>query len=277
MDDGPDYYDVGWFKDSPSEIWGNNGLEELGWFGAILQILVLPLYILQFIIYLPFWIIIYLPFLIIMGIGKLFSSGSGDEGSKESKQTVEQINTQIGCLPKTINESEVNEYLILLQKKWQQDYENDPQNNPPPEDFPKKLKPVKDYIMQYGLDDAIKWMRLPSKNDLKYNRTYNFESKRPAPEQTNVKIDASDLLKKQENEKKEFFEKLEANLRKEMSESAYWQNVPEEKRDRQISRYMKEAKLDLKNLGIEKASRLWLGFIKKSDAKRDSHPCPPPV
>lgn len=274
MDDGPDYYDVGLFKDSPSEIWGKNDLEGCGWFGAILPILVLPLYILQFIIYLPFWIIIELPFLINMGIGKLFSSGSGDEGSKESKQTVEQINTQIGCLPKTIKESEVNEYLILLQKKWQQDYENDPQNNPPPEDFPKKLKPVKDYIMQYGLDDAIKWMRLPSKNDLKYNRTYNFESKRPAPEQTNVKIDASDLLKKQENEKKEFFEKLEANLRKEMSESAYWQNVPEEKRDRQISRYLKEAKLDLEKLGLDKASKLWCGFIKRSDAERASRQNP---
>lgn len=87
MEDGPDYYDVGWFRDSPSEIWGeNNGLEELGWFGVVLQILVLPLYILQFIIYLPFWIIIYLPFLIIMGIGKLFSSGSEDKGEKKKSR-----------------------------------------------------------------------------------------------------------------------------------------------------------------------------------------------
>lgn len=210
MDDGPDYYDVGWFRDSPSEIWGeNNGLEELGWFGVVLQILVLPLYILQFIIYLPFWIIIYLPFLIIMGIGKLFSSGSEDESEKKEKPQTYHIQTE---------SVQINR-------------------------VPEAAKPAA-----------------------------TVEEKEPlAP------VISAEDIEKRENEKKEFFKKLEAELRKDMAESAYWQNIPEEKRDRQISRYMKEAKLDLKNLGIEKASRLWLGFIKKSDAKRDSHPCPPPV
>lgn len=208
MDDGPDYYDVGWFRDSPSEIWGeNNGLEELGWFGVVLQILVLPLYILQFIIYLPFWIIIYLPFLIIMGIGKLFSSGSGDEGEKKEKPQTYHFQTQS---VQTNRAPEAAKPAVTVEEK-------------------KPLAPV---------------------------------------------ISAEDI-EKRENEKKEFLEKLEANLRKEMSESAYWQNVPQDKCERQISRYMKEAKLDLKNLGMEKASKLWLGFIKRSDAKRDSHPCPP--
>jgi hypothetical protein len=211
MDDGPDYYDVGWFRDSPSEIWGeNNGLEELGWFGAILQIIILLFKLLHIIVFLPFWIIIYLPFLIIMGIGKLFSSGSGDEDAKKEKPKSNSIytqNTQTNNIPKTVKPAAIVE-----------------------------------------------------------------EKKQPVPV-----ISTENIWEKKEAERKEFLEKLEANLKKDMSESAYWQKVPQDKRDRQISRYIKEAKLDLKNLGIEKASKLWLGFIKKSDAKRDSHPCPPPV
>ena len=79
MDDGPDYYDVGWFKDSPSEIWGNDAPNGCGTIGAIVQIILLPLYLLQFIIYLPFLII----YGIIMGIVKLFDSGSSEEKAKK--------------------------------------------------------------------------------------------------------------------------------------------------------------------------------------------------
>lgn len=162
MDDGPDYFDVGWFKDSPSEIWGKNDLEGCGPLGAILQILVLPLYILQFIVYSPFLLI----YGIFVGIGKLFDSGSGEEVAKKNKRNLEQKKTQIECLSKTIDESEVDEYLVLLQKRWQYNYELNPRHNSPPEDFPKKLKPIKDYIMQYGFKDAVKWLRIPPKSAL---------------------------------------------------------------------------------------------------------------
>ena len=83
-----------------------------------------------------------------------------------------------------------------------------------------------------------------------------------------------DYAKKLESKNRNFLCNLEAELRKDMAESAYWQNVPEEKRDRQISRYLKEAKLDLEKLGLDKASKLWLGFIKRSDAERASRQNP---
>ena len=200
MDDGPDYFDVGWFKDSPSEIWGKNDLEGCGPLGAIVQIILLPLYILQFIVYSPFLLI----YGIFAGIGKLFDSGSGEEVAKKNKQNAEQKKAQIGCPP----------------------------------------------------------------------NIYDFNGKHPTLEQARENNEASDLQRKQEAERKEFLEKLEANLRKDMAESAYWQSVSEDKRDRQISRYMKEAKLDLEKLGLDKASKLWLGFIKRSDAERASRQNP---
>ena len=78
MDDGPDYYDVGWFRDSPSEIWGKNDLDGCGPIGAIIYIILLPLYILQFIIWSPFWIIYGIIKLIVM----IFDSGS-NSGKKK--------------------------------------------------------------------------------------------------------------------------------------------------------------------------------------------------
>ncbi len=202
MDDGPDYYDVGWFRDSPSEIWGKNDLEGCGWFGAIVQIILLPLYILQFILYSPFLIM----YGIFAGIAKLFDSGSEDKGEKKEKPQTYHIQTE---------SVQINR-------------------------VPEAAKPAA-----------------------------TVEEKKPlAP------IISAEDIEKRENEKKEFFKKLEAELRKGMAESAYWQNVPEEKRDRQISRYLKEAKLDLEKLGLDKASKLWCGFIKRSDAERASRQNP---
>ena len=195
MDDGPDYNDVGWFRDSPSEIWGKEPVDGFGLIDAIVRIILLPVYIAQGIVWLPF-VIIYGIFKLIFGI---FDPGSNEE---------------------------------IKKKKPQSEY------NPPPTNF---VQPA------------------PETNFAEEEKKRELQ-KQLEEQQREIR----------EMQRKEFFSNLEDDLEKGMSESPYWQNCSADKRERQISRFLKEAKLDYEKLGREQASKLWFGFIKRNDAEREA-------
>ena len=83
MDDGPDYNDVGWFRDSPREIWGKEPVDGFSLIDAIVRIILLPFYIAQGIVWLPF-VIIYGILKLIFGI---FDPGSNEEIKKKKPQS----------------------------------------------------------------------------------------------------------------------------------------------------------------------------------------------
>lgn len=69
---------------------------------------------------------------------------------------------------------------------------------------------------------------------------------------------------------KDILKRLEENIRKDMADSPYWKTFSEEKRERAVSRFLKEIQMDLEKLGAEKTLELWLDFIKKEDEKRNA-------
>ncbi len=79
-----------------------------------------------------------------------------------------------------------------------------------------------------------------------------------------------DFPLKLQNVGKDIFKRLEENIRKDMADSPYWKTFSEEKRERAVSRFLKEIQMDLEKLGAEKTLELWLGFIKKEDEKRNA-------
>ena len=79
-----------------------------------------------------------------------------------------------------------------------------------------------------------------------------------------------DFPLKLQNVGKDIFKRLEENIRKDMADSPYWKTFSEEKRERAVSRFLKEIQMDLEKLGAEKTLELWLGFIKKEEEKRNA-------
>lgn len=79
-----------------------------------------------------------------------------------------------------------------------------------------------------------------------------------------------DFPLKLQNVGKDIFKRLEENIRKDMADSPYWKTFSEEKRERAVSRFLKEIQMDLEKLGAKKTLELWLGFIKKEEEKRNA-------
>ncbi len=185
---------------------------------------------------------------------------------------------------------EKEKYLYKLKIKWQSEYEKDPFCNASPTMQVDCLREARNHISLFGIKDSDeKWLNYPKEKWKKDGSSFwlgilrehwlPFKIYDPkilerakndfltlGPEKaTEIWLD---YPKKWESERNNFLSKLEADLRKDMAESAYWANFPQDKRERQISRYLKEAQLDFKNFGVKKASELWLGFIKRSDEER---------